>query len=336
MPELRQDCTTKEWVIIATERAQRPHDFKAKKVKEILPPFVDSCPFCPGNESETPSEVLAYHDSGKPNGPGWRVRVIPNKYPALVPGGSIVRREEEKLFRKMDGVGIHEIIIETPHHNGVMALMTGKEVEEILLAYRERYNVLKKRPSVKLIMIFKNYGKSAGTSLVHPHSQLVAAPIVPAHIRRKFEVATSYFDDTGRCINCDLVRGELKNKQRIVLDADRFVVFQPFASRSPFETWIAPKRHLSSFGNIPEEDIPDLASVLKTTLLKIYKSLNNPDFNFVIHTAPVDDENKNYYLWYIQIIPRLTTVAGFEIGSGIFINTSLPEETAEFIRNVKI
>ncbi|MBI4228228.1 MAG: galactose-1-phosphate uridylyltransferase [Deltaproteobacteria bacterium] len=336
MPELRQDSTTKEWVIIATERAKRPHDFKITKMKEVLPPVVDSCPFCPGNESETPPEVLAYRDSGKANSPGWRVRVTPNKYPALVHRGSIVRREEEKLFRKMDGVGVHEIIIETPYHNGLIPLMKDKEVEEILLAYRERYNVVKKHPTVKLIIIFKNYGKSAGISLDHPHSQLVATPIVPAHIRRKFEVATSYFDDTGRCINCDIVRGELKNKERIVLEADRFVVFHPFASRSPFETWIAPKRHLSSFGNIPAEDIPDLARVLKITLLKIYKSLNNPDFNFVIHTAPVDDENKSYYLWHIQIIPRLTTVAGFEIGSGIFINTSLPEETAEFMRSVKI
>jgi UDPglucose--hexose-1-phosphate uridylyltransferase len=336
MPELRQDSTTKEWVIIATERAKRPHDFKITKTKEVLPSFMDSCPFCPGNESKTPPEILAYRDSGKANGPGWRVRVTSNKYPALVHRGSTVRKNEESLFRKMDGVGVHEIIIETPYHNGSIALMQDKEVQEILRAYRERYNVLKKHPTVKLIIIFKNYGRSAGISLDHPHSQLVATPIVPLHIRRRFEVATSYYDDTGRCINCDVVIAELKNKKRLVLEADKFVVFHPFASRSPFETWIAPRRHLSSFGNIPEEDIPDLASVLKTTLLKIYKSLNNPDFNFVIHTAPVDDENKSYYLWYIQIIPRLTTVAGFEIGSGIFINTSLPEETAEFMRNVKI
>lgn len=334
MPELRQDPTTREWVIIAKERSRRPRDFKITEVKEVLPSHVDSCPFCPGNESQTPPEVLVYRDSGGANSPGWRVRVTPNKYPALVHSGSIVREEEGKLFRKMDGVGIHEIIIETPHHNAEIAFMKDKEVEEILYAYRERYNVLKKHPTVKLIMIFKNYGRSAGISLTHPHSQLVATPIVPVHIRRKFEVATSYYDDTGRCIICDIVRGELKNKARIVLDADRFVVFHPFASRSPFETWIAPKRHLSSFGNLPADDIPDLASVLKLTLLKIYKSLNNPDFNLVINTAPVDDENKNYYLWHLQIIPRLTTVAGFEIGSGIFINTSLPEETAEFMRNV--
>src|SRR3990172_7269528 len=279
MPELRQDSTTKEWVIIATERAKRPHDFITNKKKEALPSFGAACPFCPGNESETPPEVLAYHDSRKANTSGWGGRVSPNKYPALINRCTIVRKENGKIF--------------------------------------------------------KNHGKSAGTSLDHPHSQLVATPIVPMHIRRKYEVATSYYDDTSRCIYCDMVREELKSDERIVIETDKFVVFHPFASRSPFETWIAPKRHLSSFGNVPTEDIVDLARVLKTTLFKIYNTLGDPDFNYVIHTAPGDDENKSYYLWHIQIIPRLSTLAGFELGSGIYINTTLPEETAEFIRNIK-
>lgn len=336
MPELRQDPTTKEWVIIASERAKRPHEFVLSKREEELPSYVDSCPFCPGNERETPPEVLAYRDSGKPNGPNWRVRVTPNKYPALIHNGTTIRKERGKFFRKMDGVGVHEVIIETPYHNRLIPLMDDKEVEEILMSYRERYRALRNDPIVKLIMIFKNHGKSAGTSLEHPHSQLVATPIVPIHIRRKYEVATSYFDDTGRCIYCDIFEEELSSGKRIVTETDKFIVLHPFASRSPFETWIAPKRHLSSFGNISKEDIPDLASVLKATLYKLYKTLNNPDFNYVIHTAPVDDENKSYYLWHIQIVPRLATMAGFEIGSGIFINTSLPEETAEFMRHLNI
>lgn len=336
MSEIRQDPTTKEWVIIATERGKRPHDFVRSGVVEEVPPFVASCPFCPGNESQTPPAVLVYPDSKKADESSWRVRVTPNKYPALVREGSIKREEEKRFFRKMDGVGAHEVIIESPYHNRLIPLMDQKEVEDIIRAYWERYNALKKDPMIKLLIIFKNHGESAGTSLVHPHSQLVATPVVPMHVRRKYEVATAYFDDTGRCIYCDICEDELMAEKRIVLKTDKFVVFHPFASRSAFETWIAPRRHLSSFGNIPIKDIPDLASVLKTTLLKIYKSLNNPDFNFVIHTAPVDDENKSYYLWHIQIIPRLTTVAGFEIGSGIFINTSLPEETAEFMRGVEI
>jgi UDPglucose--hexose-1-phosphate uridylyltransferase len=336
MPEIRQDPTTKEWVIIATERGKRPHDFIRRGDKEELPPFVASCPFCPGNESQTPPEVLAYTESNKASESNWLVRVTPNKYPALVRGVKMKREEESRFFRKMDGIGAHEVIIESPYHNRPIPLMNQKEVEDILRAYRERYNALKKDPMIKLIIIFKNHGESAGTSLLHPHSQLVATPVVPMHVRKKYEVATAYFDDTGRCIYCDICEDELTAEKRIVLKTDKFVVFHPFASRSAFETWIAPRRHLSSFGNIPTEDIPDLASMLQISLLKIYKSLNNPDFNFVIHTAPVDDESKSYYLWHIQIIPRLTTVAGFEIGSGIFINTSLPEETAEFIRNVKI
>lgn len=336
MPELRQDPTTKEWVIIATERAKRPHDFIISKKKD-LSPFVASCPFCPGNESETPPEVLAYPGSnGEANAPDWDVRVTPNKYPALIHRGSIERKGKDKFFRKMDGVGFHEVIIESPYHNRLIPLMEDKEVEKILLAYQERYNALKKDPVIKLIIIFKNHGESAGTSLEHPHSQLVATPIIPMYIRRKYEVATNYYDDTGRCIYCDMVEEELKSGERIVMEVDKFVVLHPFASRSPFETWIAPKRHLSSFGKISPEDIETLARVLKTVLLKIYKSLNDPDFNYVIHTAPVDDENKSYYLWHIQILPRFTTVAGFELGSGIYINTALPEETAEFMRNIKI
>ncbi|GIW47879.1 MAG: galactose-1-phosphate uridylyltransferase [Deltaproteobacteria bacterium] len=336
MPELRQDPITKEWVIIATERAKRPHDFATVRKEEEVPPFLSSCPFCPGNEAQTPPEVFAYRDSGRKNSSGWRVRVVRNKYPALVRRGTVERREEGKIFRKMDGVGIHEVIIESPVHNRLIPLMEDREVEDILFAYRERYNALKKDPLIKLIIIFKNHGKSAGTSLEHPHSQLVATPVVPMHIRRRFEVATVYYDDTGRCLLCDMIREEKALGKRVVMETDKFIVFHPFASRSPFETWIAPKRHLSSFGNVPDEDIPDLAGVLKTTLLKLYKALNNPDFNYVIHTAPVDDENKNYYLWHIQIIPRLTTMAGFEIGSGIYINTALPEETAGFMRELVV
>lgn len=333
MSEIRQDPTTKEWVIIAKERARRPHNFARTQAKPEPPAFLPSCPFCPGNEAMTPSETLSHQD---PKTQSWRVRAFANQFPALSPGGSTMRREEEGLFLEMDGIGAHEVIVETPIHNKPLALMEDSGVEDVLLVYQERYNALSQMPYIKLIIIFKNHGPAAGTSLEHPHSQLVATPVVPRYIRMQYEVATRYYDDTGRCLYSDLTGHELRIGKRIVMETERFVVFHPFASHRPFETWIVPKAHQACFGNAPGEDLKNLAHVLRITLLKLYKALNNPDFNYVIDTAPVGDENNNYYLWHLRIIPRLTEMAGFEIGSGIYINTALPEETAQFMRELKI
>jgi len=334
MPELRQDPATKQWVIMARERAKRPHEFMKPSAPQPLPPYKPDCPFCPGNESMTPPETLAYRREGSANGPGWWVRAVPNRFPALVPEGNLSRREEEGLFRKMDGVGQHEVIIETPQHNQCIALMGDKQVEEILLAYRERYLTLREDPRFKLIIIFKNHGQAAGTSLEHSHSQLVATPIVPLNIRHRFEKAASHFDDDGTCVYCDTVREGLRVRTRLIMETGRFVVFHPFASRAPFETWILPKEHQASFGSISMADAKEFARVLKTTLFKLYKGLNNPDYNYIIHTAPIKDEHEDYYHWHLQILPRLVTPAGFELGTGMFINTALPEETAGFIRSL--
>jgi UDPglucose--hexose-1-phosphate uridylyltransferase len=334
MPELRQDPATKQWVIIAHERAKRPHDFIKPAPPSPVPEYKEDCPFCAGNESMTPPEIMAYRRGGPPNSRGWWVRVVPNKFSALVPDGSLSRREEDGLFRKMDGVGQHEVIIESPQHNQGIALMENKQVEEILLAYRERYLALREDPRFKLIIIFKNHGRGAGTSLEHPHSQLVATPIVPLSIRHRFEKAASHFDDDGTCVYCDIIREGLRLPTRLIQETDRFVTFHPFASRAPFETWILPKEHQSSFGWISMADAKEFAGVLKTTLLKLYKGLNNPDFNYIIHTAPTKDEHEEYFHWHLQILPRLVTPAGFELGTGIFINSALPEETAAFIRNL--
>jgi len=336
MPELRQDPATKQWVIIARERAKRPHDFIKPIPPPPLPSYKEDCPFCPGNESMTPPETMAYRKGGPPNGPGWWVRAIPNKFSALVPDGSISRRQEEGLFRKMDGVGQHEVIIESPLHHQCIALMENKQVEEILLAYRERYLSLREDPRFKLIIIFKNHGRGAGTSIEHPHSQLVATPIVPLNIRHRFEKAASHFDDDGTCVYCDIIREGLRQPSRMLQQTERFVTFHPFASRAPFETWILPKEHQASFGSISMRDAKEFAGVLRTTLFQLYKGLNNPDYNYIIHTAPTKDEHEEYFHWHLQILPRLVTPAGFELGTGIFINTALPEETAAFIRNLAV
>jgi UDPglucose--hexose-1-phosphate uridylyltransferase len=332
MPQLRQDPTTKEWVIIAKERSKRPNDFK--KVKPVIekPPYQENCPFCPGNEHLTPHETLAYRAGGAADSKAWWVRVVPNKFSALITEGSLERKEENKFFRMMDGVGIHEVVIESPIHNQLLPLMEDKQIEEVLLAYRERYLALREDLRIKLIIIFKNHGEAAGTSLDHTHSQLVGTAVVPSNIRKKLEEATRYYDDRGRCVYCDLIQKEIAFGKRIVMDSETFVVLQPFASRLPFETWIIPKAHQASFGLISIGDSKQFAKVLKTTLSKLYSKLNNPDYNYVIHTAPIKDEQEDYYHWHLQIIPRLTTPAGFEMGSGIYINVSLPEETAQFLR----
>ncbi len=332
MSQLRQDRTTKEWVIIAAERAKRPHDFKKVEPTIEMPPYKADCPFCPGNEHLTPPETLAYRNGGPPNSRGWWVRVIPNKFPALVPDGSLERKEEKGFFRMMDGVGVHEVVIGSPIHNQRFPFLDDKQVEELLLAYRERYLALRGDERIKLIIIFKNHGKGAGTSLEHTHSQIVGTGIVPSNIRRKLEEASRYYDDHGCCVYCDLIEEELSIGKRIIMENEKFVVLHPFASRFPFETWIIPKNHQASFGQISMDDSKVFGKILKAALYKLYIKLNDPDYNYVIHTSPIKDEGEDYYHWHLQIIPRLTTPAGFEMGSGIYINVAFPEDTAQFLR----
>ncbi len=329
MSELRQDPSTKEWVIIATERAKRPQEFQ-RPIALARP--VSSCVFCPGHEDQTPPELWRIPDGAA----SWAVRVVPNKFAALSTKASSARNDEKPMFRRMDGFGHHEVIIETPHHDRWMALMEPEEVKRVLLAFRERYWALRKDRRVKLVLIFKNHGLAAGTSIEHPHCQVIATPIIPSYIRHKYEVAIQHYDDTGRCIYCDIVKAEKEAAVRVVQPSEHFLAFEPFASRSPFETWIAPSRHSPCFGNITDHEMEDLAAILQGTLARLYYGLNNPDYNLVVHTAPAEDESQPYYLWHIQILPRLATPAGFEIGTGIYVNPCLPEEAANFLRSVQI
>lgn len=332
MPELRQNPATKEWVIIATERARRPEEMGAG-VAEVSPEEREKCPFCPGKEKQTPPEIMAYRTYGtKADSPGWWIRIIPNKFAALVPQGNIERKKIDDFFTYMDGVGEHEVIIESADHNQTIATMEQKQVEEIFLAYRERYVTLSKNPRFEMVILFKNYGVTAGTSLRHTHSQIIATPITPLHIRNRIEAAMHYFDDNGRCVYCDMIKKETLAKERMVMETGDFVAFGPFASRSPFETWVMPKKHSSSFEDISAENAKELAFVMRATLIKIYKSLNNPDYNYVIRSTPVHEKNVEYYHWHIMVIPRVSAVAGFELGSGIYINTVIPEAAAKFLR----
>jgi UDPglucose--hexose-1-phosphate uridylyltransferase len=333
MSELRQDVTTKEWVILAPERGKRPQQEPRKKRADItdLPNWDSNCPFCPGNEKETPAEV--YRIPAEKESPEWAVRVVPNRFAALTPQGDTIRIEEGPFFRKMGGYGAHEVIIDSPSHNTPLALKQYDEVEKILQAYRERYNTLKKNRRLKHIIIFKNCGWAAGTSLVHPHSQLVATPIMAPYYHRKFDVAHEYYADLGRCLYCDLINFDLeKGDKRIIATTDNFLVIHPYASHVPYETWILPRLHHASFGLFPTSFLPDLARVVKDVAFCLYRGLDNPAYNLIVDSTTTDDEEDPYYHWHIRIIPRLTTIAGFEMGSGIYISTALPEETAEYMR----
>lgn len=332
MSELRQDPTTREWVIVAPERAKRPQQAPKKRRADELPDWDESCPFCPGNENRTPDEVFRIPVSSEAS--AWEVRVVPNLFAALSPSENFTKIEDGQFFRKTAGTGVHEVIIETPSHNTPMALMSHQQVERVLVAYQERYNTLKKNPQFKFITIFKNHGWASGTSLVHSHSQLVATPIPAPYYHRRFDVAVGYYANFGRCLYCDLLAKELEGGERIVAQTKEFVVFHPYASRVPWEARIVPKKHCSSFGLFPSTHLPELAMVLKDTLLCLYQALDNPAFNLIIDTTITEDEESPYYHWHIRIVPRLHLIAGFEMGSGIYINTALPEETASLMKQV--
>jgi len=332
MSEFRYNVLTKDWVIIATERAKRPEDFKARSAA----PASDSkekCPFCKGKEDKTPPEIFAYREVGTaPNTPGWWVRVIPNQFPALSKENDNDRKRVNDVLVSMKGNGIHDVIIESPDHNQMMAMMDQKQVEEIFFAYRQRYIELSELPEYESIILFKNHGAGAGTSLSHPHSQIVAMPITPMMMRRKIQAGEEYFDQNGKCLYCHLIEIEKEQKERIVMESDNFIVFEFFSSNVPFDTVVIPKWHSSSFENITANQCRELAGVIRLTLKKLYTALNNPDFNMVLYASPTHEKDLEYYHWHIKIFPRISNVAGFEMGSGVYINTVIPEAAAKYLR----
>ena len=337
MPELRKDPITGRWVIISTDRAKRPSDFAREPVKQKG----GFCPFCAGNESKTPPEVLGYRSStlggpeAPPDTPGWRVRVVPNKFPALGIEGSL-DRQPEGMFDKMNGIGAHEVIIETPEHDKTFSSLSIKRVEDVIWAFRDRMIDLKKDRRFKYILIFKNHGEPAGASLEHPHSQLIALPIIPKQAVEELEGAKQYFQYKERCIFCDVIRQELEDMRRVVAENQDFVTLAPFAPRFPFETWILPKHHDSAFDNAPSHVYENLARALQTLVTKSERALDNPAYNFVIHTSPVQDGPNDYYHWHMEFMPKLTKVAGFEWGTGFYINPTPPEEAAKFLREAPV
>ncbi len=329
MEELRQNIITRDWVIIAKGRTERPDEFAPKKKeRSLLPVYVANCPFCVGNEAETFEETFAVSDEQ-----GWKVRVVPNRFPALSAHGERTRKVSG-IFRSMPAVGIQEVVVEHPRHDMTMALMPVAHVADVIRAYRQRYESVREDERIEAIIIFKNHGEAAGTSLSHPHSQLVATPIVPNQFRIRVEESIRYFDDTGECVFCRTMAEELASRERVIEENDHFVAFIPYAALSPFHTWIFPKRHASSFDEITEPEIENLAPVLKGVLARLHIALDNPDYNYSIRSIPTGERRTDYFHWYLTIIPRVSKTAGFELGSGMFMNASVPEENAALLRSV--
>ena len=332
MPELRKDPIIGRWVIIATERAKRPSDFQMLRVEQKG----GFCPFCPGNEDGTPPEVLAHRPGpARPNGPGWSLRVVPNRFPALMIEGSL-NREGDGIYDKMSGIGAHEVIIETSDHSKGLADLTEKQVEDVLWAWRDRISDLRRDTRFRYVLIFKNHGEAAGASLEHSHSQLIALPIVPRRVADEMEGARRHHDSKERCIYCDIVRQEKKEHVRVVYENEDILVVAPWAPRRPFETWILPKTHNSNFEDSQKSEYRSLANALRTTLRKLDAALEKPPFNFILHTAPLNQRGLAHYHWHIELMPTLTKVAGFESGSGFYINPTPPEEAAEFLRKLDL
>lgn len=341
MPELRKDPIIGRWVIIATERARRPDQFGGQVFES---PVEKSCPFCEGSESQTPPEIYALRPKHAPvNTPGWDLRVVPSIAPFLRIEGDLERRGKG-VYDIMNGIGAHEIIIETGQHIGNMADLSEEQIVKVLNCYVDRMNDLEKDKRFKYVLIFKNHGFSAGGGRVkHTKSQLIATPVNPKRVKEELLGARQYYEYHERCIFCDLIKQELASKDRLILDIDGFIAITPFAARFPFEVWIMPKKHSCDFTQLEMGQRLDLARVMKIVLSKLKKGLNDPPYNYVLHTAPFRRQKIGYwksidndYHWHIEIMPRLTRMAGFEWGTGFYICPLPPEDAAKFLREVEV
>jgi len=328
MPELRKDPIMGRWVIISTERAARPSDFtRPRETRKGT-----ECAFCRGHEHETPPEVLALRaNGGPPNSNDWTVRVVPNRFPALRIEGELGRKGEG-IFDMMNGVGAHEVVIETPDHSVDLAQLSEPQIEDVLWSFHDRVHDLKKDRRFRYILIFKNHGSDAGASLEHTHSQLIALPIIPMNVAEELNGAREYFRLKERCVFCDLIRQECDDQVRLVAENDEFITVCPFAPRFPFETWVLPKTHGEGFEQMTRHAYRNLARALRDILARLNKVLDSPPYNFLIHSLPIREPEDGYYHWHLEIMPKLTKVAGFEWGTGFYINPTPPEESARFLR----
>jgi len=342
--ELRRDPLDQRWIIVAPERARRPRGALGLLTRDVEP--IDPCPFCPGHESLTPPEILAVRDAGgHANGPGWRVRVFANQFPSLTVEGPHAHRAEGP-YDAMRGVGAHEVIVETPDHDKDLAELDVAQVRDVLLCWRDRLVDLYRDTRLKYVLLFKNCGAAAGATLDHAHSQLIATPVNPIRISRKLDAFKEHFKRKERCLFCDLLQFERHDGSRVVRDEGGFLTFAPYASRFPFELMIAPKEHRWSFAELSRHEADALARSLKDALLRVRLGLGDPPYNFVLHAEPnlhalprrsgFWDTLRDDFHWQLIVYPRLTAVAGFEWGTGFYVNPTPPEEAARHLRGVDV
>ena len=332
MSELRRDPIIGRWNIIETEGPSGPEAFEADE--QAL--GGGKCPFCYGNEAMTPPEIHVVRPSGSAaNSVGWQLRVVSNKFPALKIEGDLARRGIG-VFDLCNGVGAHEVIVETPDHRRQMADLSPEELSEVIKAFKLRSLDLRGDRRLKYTLIFKNFGLSAGASLEHTHSQLIALPIVPKRVQEELKGAERYFEFRERCPYCDMLSQELQEDERLVCENRSFVAVCPFMSSFPFEIWILPKDHRADFAQIAPEAVTDFARILKETLTRLRITLSNPAYNFIIHTSPIETHEREEYHWHLELIPKLTKVAGFEWGTGFYINPTSPELAAKALRDAAL
>lgn len=331
MSEIRRDPVSGRWVIISPQRAKRPQEFYSAETETDDPA---SCPFCEGKEEKTPEETFVLRKEDASYGKkGWKVRIVPNLYPALSLGNKM-KKEGSGLYEVQEGIGLHEIIIESPRHETFMSHLSKSELHDVFSAFQIRMKQLETNEQVKYVLIYKNEGERAGATLKHTHSQLMALPMVPEAVCQELTRCEDYYSNNRRCLFCDILHTELKEKSRIILENNSFIALCPFAPRFPYETWFLPKEHEPFFEKCDNRKIEQFAEIFKMTLKKLEAILGRYSYNLVIHTSPKEIQNPKSYHWHIELTPRLTRIAGFESGSGFYINVMSPESSAEALRKV--
>ncbi len=334
MPELRQDPVTGSWVTLCPNRTKRPTDLAKSSTTALSTGF---CPFCPGNEQETLPETFAFRFNGEPNQPGWTTRVFPNRFPALqLNADPEPAAASTGLYQSRDGFGAHEVIVDCPEHVISMADTTADNIANVFLAFQERIKVFKLDRRLNYTILFKNHGEPAGASLQHSHSQLMSLPMIPARVQEELKGSEQYFNLHQRCVFCDLVKHDLVNQERLLYQDDYVTVIAPYAPRLAYETWILPKQHASHFEFAVPELIQSLARALQTLLQQIDRGLGYPAYNYVLHQGAAHDPQLPYFHWHLEVIPRVARIAGFEWGTGYFVNHTTPEQSAAYLRDIKI
>lgn len=327
MAELRQDPITREWVNIAPERDRRSSDFaRTRRTISRRKGLRTTCPFCPGQEDTSSADLLRYP---RAEAGDWSVRVVPNKFPAFF-GEAKAQRRHHGTYQVAAPTGAHEVVIETSRHDTKLADLSEAEVMMVLRAYRARYLALRADKRLKYVLIFGNHGEAAGASIQHAHSQIIATPMIPQYARTKIEGVERYERKYGRCVYCDMVEQELNEEERLVAVNNSFVAFAPYASRHPFEAWIVPIERRAHFVDVDDSVLSDLARIFKEVLLRLDLCLNDPPYNFMLLTTELSER----FHWHIEIVPRLAVAAGFELGAGVYINSTAPETAAAQLREV--